>query len=73
MKKDEEDKKALMRKIDALMGLGRLEEARKTLDKALAISKNDPAFVAMKPKLGQLEKQERLRQNELFKRMTHKE
>ena len=72
LKKVADDPKALMRKLDAQMNLGNLEEARKTLEKALAVTKNDPAFVAMRGKLEKLEKADRLREDELFKKMVKK-
>lgn len=72
LQKAAEDPKALMRKLEAHMKLGNLGEARKTLEKALAVTKNDPAFVAMRKQLEQLEKEDRAREDQLFKKMTHK-
>ena len=73
LKKVADDPKALMRKLEAQMKLGNLEDARKVLDKALAVTKNDPAFVAMRKQLEQLEKEDRAREDQLFKKMVHKQ
>ncbi|KAH0794291.1 putative FK506-binding protein (FKBP)-type peptidyl-prolyl isomerase [Histomonas meleagridis] len=72
LKTDANDVKALLRKTEALINLGNTEEARKTLDKGLAVTKNDPAFKSMIPKLEAAEKKERARENELFKKMMSK-
>lgn len=73
LKSEEKDLKALMRKLEAEINLGNPDDARKTYEKGLAASKNDPAFRRMLPKIEALEKQERARQNALFKKMVHKE
>lgn len=70
LSKDKADLKAMMRKLDAEMNLGRLDAAQATLDKALATSKRDPAFVAKIAALDKLKKAERLRQDQLFKKMA---
>jgi peptidylprolyl isomerase len=66
------DIRCLAKRLDAEMHLGRLAEARATLDKALGISHNDPAFTGLRARLEALEKEERLRQNETFRKMTTK-
>jgi regulator of sirC expression with transglutaminase-like and TPR domain len=66
------DIKCLAKKADAQMNLGRIAEARATLTKALGLSHNDPAFNALRTKLETLEKEQRLRENETFRKMTKK-
>jgi peptidylprolyl isomerase len=66
------DIRSLAKKVDAEMHLGRIADARVTLDKALGISHNDPAFTGLRARLEALEKEERLRQNETFRKMTTK-
>ena len=70
---EENDLKALLRKLEALINLGNSEEARKVLEKGLVASKNDAVFRKMTPRIEALEKQERARENELFKKMVHKQ
>lgn len=62
------DVKCLMKRLDAEVHMGRLEEARKTLNKALAVSHNDPAFGPLRRKVEEMEKEERLRQIETWKK-----
>ena len=67
---EENDAKALLRKCEAEICLGNLEDARKTLNKGLGVTKNSPVFVQMRTKLEAAEKEERKRENELFKKMV---
>lgn len=71
--KEENDAKSLIRVVEAQIALGNLDEARKALTKGLKVTNNDPAFVAFRGKLDQAEKEERIRQNSLFKRMVAEE
>lgn len=66
------DAKCLMKKLEAEIHMEKLEEARKTLDKALGVTHNDPAFGPLKRKVEEMEKAERTRQMETFKKMTQK-
>ena len=66
------DAKCLMKKLEAEIQMEKLEEARKTLDKALGVTHNDPAFGPLRRKLEEMEKAERTRQMETFKMMTKK-
>ncbi|OHS99037.1 peptidyl-prolyl cis-trans isomerase, FKBP-type family protein [Tritrichomonas foetus] len=70
LKKEANDPKALLRKIEAEINLENLEVARQTLEKGLSVTKNDPAFVAMRSKLEAAEKEARKRENALFKKMV---
>ncbi|KAK8893287.1 hypothetical protein M9Y10_021704 [Tritrichomonas musculus] len=63
------DPKALLKKIEALINMEKLEDARKTLTYALGVTHNDPAFRQVREKLEKLEKEERVRQNQTFKKM----
>lgn len=63
------DPKALLKKCEALIVMDKLVEARQTLSRALGVTHNDPAFRPIREKLEKLEKEERLRQNEAFKKM----
>ncbi|OHT12638.1 peptidyl-prolyl cis-trans isomerase, FKBP-type family protein [Tritrichomonas foetus] len=67
------DTKCLLKKCEALVHLERLVEARQTLSRALGVSHNDPVFRPVREKLEALEKEERIRQNETFKKMTKKD
>jgi tetratricopeptide (TPR) repeat protein len=66
------DAKGLAKKLEAEIRLGLLGDARKTLDKALGVTHNDPALVPLKKELEELEKADRIRMNETFKMMTKK-
>lgn len=72
LEKSKDDLKALMRKIEALIQLDSLEDARKDLNHALVVSKNDKAFVALRGKLEEAEKAARLRQNAQYAKMFEK-
>jgi hypothetical protein len=68
--KEEKDPRALLRKAEAALNLGDLVNARKALDKGLAVTKNDPTFVALRGKIDAAEKADRQREAQLFKKMT---
>lgn len=72
LEKSKDDLKALVRKIEALIQLDSLDEARKSLQHALTISKNDPAFVALRGKLEEAEKIQRQRENKQYAKMFGK-
>lgn len=72
LEKSKDDLKALARKIEALIQLDSLDEAKKNLQHALSISKNGQAFVALKGKLEEAEKAARLRENEQYAKMFGK-
>jgi len=70
--KEPNDPKALMRKLEALVKMRRTEDARRVLNKGLAITKNDPAFAAMGREVERQESEDRSRSNDVFKRMAGK-
>lgn len=63
------DPKALLKKCEALINLEKLADARKTLTYALGVTHNDPAFKLVRERLEKLEKEERVRENQTFKKM----
>jgi peptidylprolyl isomerase len=66
------DPKCLAKKIDAHIHQGQLGDARAALTKALGVTHSDPAFNGLRIQLEALEKEERLRENETFRRMVKK-
>jgi hypothetical protein len=66
------DAKCLAKKADAHIHMGHLAEARAALTKALGVTHGDPAFNALSAQLEALEREERLRENETFRRMIKK-
>lgn len=68
-----QDPKALLRKFEAHLQLGQLVEARKAFDLGMAVTRNDPCFNQHRKKLEDLEKEERVRQNQTFKKMVKKD
>lgn len=72
LKKDKDDAKALLRKVEAEINLDKLDSARQALQHGLQLTKNSAPFVAMKQKLEAAEKKSRQLQDELFKKMTQK-
>ncbi|OHT06990.1 peptidyl-prolyl cis-trans isomerase, FKBP-type family protein [Tritrichomonas foetus] len=65
----EDDLKALMRKIEALINLENLDKAKETLEHAILVSKNDPAFLALRGKLENAQKLKNKRENEQYAKM----
>jgi peptidylprolyl isomerase len=72
LEKERTDPRALLRKCEAHVRLGEVESARKALDSGLAVTKNGPPFLALKQEVEALEREERQRQTEVFKRMLKK-
>jgi peptidylprolyl isomerase len=72
LEKEANDARALLRKIEAHIALADFDDARKSLDKALAVTNNEPAFLGLRTKLEQAEKEDRARQAALFKKMVKK-
>jgi hypothetical protein len=73
LEKERTDPRALLRKCEAHVRLGEAGLARKALDTGLAVTKNGPPFLALKPEVEALEREERQRQTEVFKKMLQKE
>jgi peptidylprolyl isomerase len=71
LEKEDKDVRALAKKAEAHLNLGDLVPARKAVEKGLGVTKNDPAFVALRGLLETAEKADRAREAELFKKMTH--
>lgn len=69
---DENNLKALLRKLEAEIKLDRLNDAKETLKKGLAASKNDKVFVAMGEKIKEAEKAAAKVQDNLFAKMMGK-
>jgi hypothetical protein len=67
------DLRALLRKCEAHLKLGEAEPARKALDRGLAITHNGAPFLALKPLVEALEREERQHQNEFFKKLLKKD
>ena len=67
-----DDLKALMRKIEALIYMGSIEEGKKVYAHALVVSKNNPAFVTLRSKIEEVERKERQRENKEFAKMFGK-
>jgi tetratricopeptide (TPR) repeat protein len=72
LSKEANDARALLRKTEASLRLGNLEEARKALDLGLVVTKNGAPFVGLKAAVEAAEKAERQRQTALFKKMVGK-
>jgi Flp pilus assembly protein TadD len=68
LKKETADPRALLRKSEAHLQLGEFDDARKALDKTDASAQ--AAFAGLKVKLDEAEKQDRVRQAVLFKKMV---
>ena len=66
------DIRALLRQAEALLELGRLEEAKKPIQLGMTLSKNSPVFVDLHKRLVELEKPEKARQNQMFAQMFKK-
>jgi peptidylprolyl isomerase len=66
------DPKCLAKKIDAHIHMRQLADARAALTKALGVTSGDPVFAALRTQLEALEKEDRLRENETFRKMTKK-
>lgn len=69
---DENNVKALLRKLEAQINLDRLSEAKETLKKGLQVSNNDKVFVAMGDKIKKAEKELEKVQDNLFAKMLGK-
>lgn len=67
-----DDLKALMRKIESLINIESFDEAKKELQRALTLTKNDPAFVALRTKLENSQKLARQRENQAYAKMFAK-
>jgi peptidylprolyl isomerase len=72
LEKEASDPRALLRKVEAHIELGDFDDARKTLDKGLAVTNNSAAFLSLRTKLEQAEKNDRAREAALFKKMVKK-
>jgi predicted Zn-dependent protease len=74
LEKQATDPRTLLKKAEAHIKLGQLEDARKALDRGLAATKSDPAgqgaFQATRTEIEAAEKQARARQDSLFKKMV---
>lgn len=62
------DLKMLVRKLDAELHLQKLDDARQTYSRAEATSHGDPLLIPFRKELEKLEKEERIRQDKLFKK-----
>ena len=72
LREDENNLKALLRKLEAQINLDRLDEAKETLKKGLEASKNDKVFVAMGERIKKAEKELEKVQDNLFAKMVGK-
>jgi peptidylprolyl isomerase len=74
LKKEAADPRSLLRKSEAHLQLDQFDEARKALDKGAALTKSDAAaqaaFASLRAKLHEAEKQDRIRQAAVFKKMV---
>jgi peptidylprolyl isomerase len=73
LEKDEKDLKGTVRNIEALIHLDELDEARKTLEKAVHSFENNPVFSPLRQQLEAAEKERTRRQTELYKKMVGKQ
>lgn len=67
LRKDPGDAKALMKKLEAELKLNNTSEARKALDKGLAVTKRDPAFTRYIAEVEKRERAERMSENNSFR------
>lgn len=72
LKTEPGDARALLRQGEALLELGRLSEARKSIQLGISVSKGAQPFRALQTRLAELEKPERERQNQMFAQMLKK-
>ena len=72
LKTEPGDLRALLRKSEALVELGRLEEAKQPLQLGISISKGSQVFMDLQKRLPELEKPEKERQNRMFAQMFKK-
>jgi tetratricopeptide (TPR) repeat protein len=73
LQKEKTDPRALLRKCEGHLRLGEVELARKALNSGLAITNNGPPFLALKPEVEELERKERQRQTDFFKKLLKKD
>jgi len=72
LKQDANNAKAIVRKLEAEIGLERIDEARKTYQKGISITKSDPSFVKLIEKINDAEKRLQQTRDSLFQKMTKK-
>lgn len=69
---EKDDVKALIRKLEAELGLGNVVEARKTYERIARVSKEKALINSLKTKVESAEKIERQRENQEFAKMFNK-
>jgi hypothetical protein len=65
--------RCLLRKSEALLKLGRLDEARAVITLGLGVTKNDVVFLEQQKRLVELEKVENARCNQMYSHIFKKE
>jgi tetratricopeptide (TPR) repeat protein len=69
LQKTPEDLRALARKGEALMALGRIKEAAPVVARGVQLSGRNRIFIDLQTRLGGLEREDRARQNALMRKM----
>jgi hypothetical protein len=69
---EQNDLRALVRKVEALLGLEKISDAKLTLSAALRVSNNDPALLALKRQIEEKEREDRKRTDEQYAKMFAK-